>query len=109
MSEERIKELEAENSRLKELLAERNKISGELTLQLQQIAGVVFQDYPTQKDYESLVSTVKSLVESRVPVSLLNALQSWLETMERRSVSSITKADTRLAEQIAAWLKVPHE
>lgn len=103
MSEDRIKELEAELARTRSLLDERNKISGNLTLQLKKIAAVVFQDYPLEDDFARLVSAVESLRERQVSVPFMSALQHWLDAMERRSTTSITKADTRLANQARAW------
>lgn len=104
MSEDRIKELEAELARTRSLLDERNRISGNLTLQLKEIAGAVFQDYPGESDYAQLVVAVRSLAERQAPVPFMVALQHWLDAMDRRSTTSITRADTRLAGQARDWL-----
>jgi hypothetical protein len=104
MSEDRIKELEAEVSRLRTLCEERNRIAGTVTLQLREIAAAVFPDYPMEDDFARLVHAVKSLVERQVSVPLIAALQFWLEARERRSATSITNADAWLAAQAEAWL-----
>jgi len=103
MSEDRIKELEAELARTRSLLDERNRISGNLMLQLKEIAGAVFQDYLDERDYAQLVAAVRSLAERQAPVPFMVALQHWLDAMERRSTTSITRADTRLAGQARDW------
>lgn len=103
MSEERIKELEDENARLRELLDEQNRVSGGATRQLMEIAAIVFQDYPVAADFAQLPQAVRDLVAKQVSVPVLGALQLWLEAMDRRSAHSITKADERLAAAASTW------
>lgn len=103
MSEERLKQLEEENTRLKSLLEERNKISGEQTRVLTECAAAVVQDYPTDQDITALPGIVESLVARQVSGPLICAMRAWLDALDTRSVNSITKADARLAEQLSLW------